>query len=78
MVSKRKSGGRPKKIEGEVHRLVMAFDVETIEALDAWVEELRETQFGASGMARTDLIREIVAKAIEEHQRDKRKKGARK
>jgi hypothetical protein len=75
MASTSKRLGRPKKIEGDAHRLVMVLDAETVEGLDAWVEELRATQFGASGMARTDLIREILGRAVREHQRDKRKKG---
>jgi hypothetical protein len=70
--------GRPRKIEGESHRLVMTLDADTVTGLDEWVEEIRASQIGGSGTARTDLIRDILARAVDDHRRERRKKGSKK
>jgi len=46
---------------------------ETVEELDAWVEELRAGVPGGSGITRSDLIRDVVVKAMAE--RHKARKG---
>jgi hypothetical protein len=38
----------------------------TLAGLDAWVEELR-VGVGGSGITRSDLIRDILARAVAEH-----------
>lgn len=45
----------------------MRWPVELVQAVDAWVEELRAAGgIGASGITRTVLVRDIVAKAVAE------------
>ena len=64
--------GRPTKGGQAVY---VRFSEETIEALDARLEELRAERPGMSGITRSDLIRDLVTQALGE-QRPARK-GAR-
>ena len=62
-VSKPQATGRPKKFEASSKVLVM-LPAPTIAALDAWVEELRASTPGGSAISRSDLIRDLLAKAV--------------
>lgn len=55
--------GRPKKFASH-GMLNMRVPTETLEALDAWVEELRASTPGGSAISRSDLIRDLLAKAV--------------
>jgi hypothetical protein len=41
---------------------------EALAKLDAWVEELRTSVPGGTGISRSDLIRDVVVKAVEERE----------
>lgn len=47
--------------------LHMRWPVELVQAVDAWVDELRAAGgIGASGVTRTVLVRDLVARAVSE------------
>lgn len=46
---------------------------ETVEELDAWVEELRASVPGGSGISRSDVIRDVVVKTMSERRAAKGK-----
>lgn len=58
--------GRPKTLPEGSRKILLTLTPEIIEGLDAWVEEIRATQIGGSGVTRTDLARDILARAIGE------------
>jgi metal-responsive CopG/Arc/MetJ family transcriptional regulator len=45
-----------------------------VERLDAWLAEIRQAQVGFSSVSRADLIRDVVFRAIEEHERKGKKR----
>lgn len=69
--------GRPKRVQGEAEKILVTLPIDTIAGLDEWLEELR-AQVGGGGATRQDLIRDILARAVEEHGRERRRKGTKK
>jgi hypothetical protein len=65
--------GRPSKA-GRPTQVRLTEDI--ISELDEWAAEVREGEtFGASGASRSDIIREVVVKALRER-REQKAKGA--
>lgn len=64
--------GRPKKLP-DASAVYVLVPQDTLDGLDMWVEELRESQLGMSGITRADLIRDILARALA----DRKKPGRR-
>jgi len=65
--------GRPKKIQEPV-MVHLRFPADVVAELDAWVEEMRASFPGLGGISRTDLVRDIVLRALA----DRKKPGRRK
>lgn len=62
---------RPKKLP-EGSRLVhVTLPGEMLEGLDDWVVELRATVKAGAGIARSDLIRDILQQALDDHRKGK-------
>ena len=61
--------GRPRKLPEASRKLLLTLSEELILGLDEWVDEIRRTQLGGSGVSRTDLARDILARAVDEHRR---------
>jgi hypothetical protein len=52
--------------EGDSVQISMRFPLDTIEGVDEWVDEIRASgQIGTRSIIRVDVIREVVARAIE-------------
>ena len=60
--------GRPQKAG---QGIFVRIPEEEVEALDAWVEELRVERPGMSGITRSDLIRDSVMAATRAHREKK-------
>lgn len=58
--------GRPRKFASTTPVLVRVPD-ELLENLDEWVEEVRAAELGTSTVSRSDLIRDILTRAVKEH-----------
>lgn len=55
--------GRPRKFGSTTPVLVRVPD-ELLEELDLWKEQVRAAETGTSNITRSDLIRDILAKAV--------------
>ena len=64
--------GRTKKLP-ETTPLYLRVPSVLVQELDEWVEESARSLPGGSGITRTDLIRDLLQKAVEEHRRAKGK-----
>ena len=56
--------GRPPKVV-DPHRFLLILPGAVVENLDAWVDELKASTPGGSAITRADLIRDLLAKALE-------------
>lgn len=65
--------GRPPLFENPqtVH---MKFPQELLDGLDAWVEELQATVPGGASINRSALIRDLLERALREHEASKKKR----
>jgi hypothetical protein len=61
--------GRPRKLPEASRKLLLTLSEDLIAGLDEWVDEIRSTQIGGSGVTRTDLARDLLARAVDEHRR---------
>lgn len=69
--------GRPRKTPREstpVH-IIMPDDV--LAGFDRWVDELRDTVPGGAGITRADLMRDLLARALAEHEAEPRRPAKR-
>ncbi len=57
--------GRPPKL-GDVSMVHLRLPDRVIDGLDAWVEQAAASTPGGSGITRSDLIRDILARAVAE------------
>lgn len=57
--------GRPPKVE-DPHRVLLVLPGAMVEYFDAWVVQLRKSTPGGSAITRADLIRDLLARAVEE------------
>lgn len=55
------------------YKLFLRAEKALVTRLDAWVEEIRVERPGFRGVTRTDLIRDILEKAVAEHEASKGK-----
>lgn len=65
---------RPKVLPENTVALYLRVPTQLVEHLDSWVSDIRGTTIGGSGITRTDLIRDILGKAVEEHERERKTK----
>ena len=57
--------GRPRKL-GDASGISIRIPDELLDELDAWAKEVRETGIGTSSVTRSDIVRDIVRRALEE------------
>lgn len=63
------SRGRPKKLPDDTSVVMLRCPDWLIGELDRWVAELREENIGMSGITRSDLIRNVLMRAVEDRQK---------
>lgn len=57
--------GRPRKLV-DAAPIAIRIPADLLEELDSWAEEVRESGIGTSSVTRSDIVRDIVKKALEE------------
>ena len=67
----------PRKKLAETADLHIRAPVTLLAALDEWTEELKGELPGGSGITRTDLIRDLLQKAVDERQKARKGKTKR-
>lgn len=58
--------GRPRKL-GSTTPLLVRLQDELLAELDVWLGEVRGAAIGTSTVTRSDLVRDIIGRAVEEH-----------
>ena len=66
-----------KKKLPETAPLYIRAPVTLLAALDEWVEEVKSELPGGSGITRTDLIRDVLQRAVDEHRETRKPKAKR-
>ena len=64
----RNKGGRPRKLPKEKTPVHLEVPDDVLAGFDRWVEELQVSVPGGAGISRADLMRDVLAKALREHE----------
>ena len=68
MAARVNKGGRPRKLPKEKTLVGLELPDEMIAGYERWLAEVQRTVPGGSGISRADLMRDVLAKALEEHE----------
>jgi hypothetical protein len=64
--------GKLVSVHGRQSLIYVRLYADTVEELDAWVAELQESTPGGSGISRSDVIRDIVVRAMDRRKTKKK------
>jgi hypothetical protein len=72
MAARVNKGGRPRKLPKEKTLVGLELPDEMVAGYERWLAELQRTVPGGSGISRADLMRDVLARALDEHERASR------